>query len=79
MPAEWALCVVVPIFKGKGDIRNCSCYGAVKLHEHGMKVVKRVLEKRLRRIVSVDEMQFGFMPERESIDAVFLLRRMQEE
>ena len=29
-----------------------------------MKVVEKVLEKRLRRIVTVDEMQFGFMPER---------------
>ena len=24
-PAEWALGIVVSIFKGKGDIRNCSC------------------------------------------------------
>ena len=24
-------------------------------------------------------MQFGFMPERETIDAVFILRRMQED
>ena len=79
MPVEWALSVVVPILKGKGDIRNCSCYRAVKLLEHGMKVVERVLEKRLRRIVSVDEMQFGFMPERGTIDAVFIMRRMQEE
>ena len=27
MLAEWALNIVVPNFKGKGDIRNCSCYG----------------------------------------------------
>ena len=27
----------------------------------------------------VDEMQFGSMPERGTIDAVFILRRMQEE
>ena len=47
MPAELALSIVVPIFKGKGDIMNCSCYGAVKLLEHGMKVVEKVLEKRL--------------------------------
>ena len=32
----------------------------VKLLEHGMKVVEWVLEKRLHRIVTVDEMQFGF-------------------
>ena len=29
--------------------------------------------------MSVNEMQFGFMPERGKIDAVFILRRMQEE
>ena len=36
MSVEWALSIVVPIFKGKGDIRNCSFYRAVKLLEHGM-------------------------------------------
>ena len=44
-----------------------------------MMVVERVLKKMLHRIVSVDEIQFGFMPERGTIDAVFILRRMQEE
>ena len=53
MPAEWDLSIVFPISKGKVDIRNCSCYVVVKLFEHGMKVVERVLEKRLCRIVSV--------------------------
>ena len=76
MPAEWALCIVVPIIKGKVDIRNCSCYEVVKLLGHGMKVVERVLEKRFSRIVSVDEMQFDCMPERGTIDAVFILRRL---
>ena len=46
--------MVVPIFNWMGDIRNCSCYGAVKLLEHGLKLVERVLERRLHRIVSVD-------------------------
>ena len=44
MPVEL---IVVPIVKGKGDIRNCGCYRAVMLLEHAMKVVVRVLEKRL--------------------------------
>ena len=38
-----------------------------------------LLGKRLCRIVTVDEMQFGFMPERGTIDAVFILSRLQEE
>ena len=56
----------------KGDIRNCSCHRAVKFVEHGMKVV----ERRLCIIVYADEMQFGFMPERGTIDAVSILRRV---
>ena len=73
LPAEWALSKVVPIFKGKGDIRNCSCYGAVTLLDQGMKVDERVLQKRLSRIVTADEIQFIILPERGTTDAVFIL------
>ena len=76
---EWALSVVVPIFKGKGNAMSCGAYRGVKLLEHAMKIVEKVLEKRLRRMVKVDEMQFGFMPGKGTIDAVFILRRLQEE
>ena len=78
MPVEWALSIVVLIFKGKGDIRNSSCYRAAKLLVHGLEVMKRVIGKRLYRIVTVDDIQFGFMSERGAIDVVFILRRMQE-
>jgi hypothetical protein len=79
MPDEWALSVVIPIFKGKGDTMSCGAYRGVKLLEHAMKIVERVLEKRMRSMVKVDEMQFGFMPGKGTIDAVFILRRLQEE
>ena len=54
MPVEWALSTVVPIFKGNGYgyTRNCSCNRSVKLLKHGKKVVERVLETRLCRILS---------------------------
>ena len=42
MPIEMALSIVFPIFMGKSDIRNCCQYGAVKLLENGMKMVKRI-------------------------------------
>ena len=69
---------MVLIFKVKDDIRNCSCYGAVKCLGHGMKVMERVLVKRFCTVVSVDEIQFSFMPERGTIGVVFILRRMHE-
>ena len=44
-----------------------------------MKIVEKVLERRVWRMVKVDEVQFGFMPGKGTIDAVFFLRRLQEE
>ena len=43
-----------------------------------MKIVERVL-KRIRELVKVDDMQFGFMPGKGTTDALFILRRMQKE
>ena len=53
MLAEWFLSTVVSFFKGKVDVRNCSCYRAVKHLELGMMVVEMLLEKRLPRILTV--------------------------
>jgi len=47
MPNDWKTSVVVPIFKGKGDILNCGTYRGVKLLEHVIKIVERVLERRI--------------------------------
>ena len=44
-----------------------------------MKIVVRVLERRIRELVYIDSMQFGFMPGRGTTDALFEVRRMQEE
>ena len=45
MPEDRATCVVIPILKGKVDIMNCGMYGGVKLLEHAMKIVEKVLMK----------------------------------
>ena len=70
---------MVPIIKGKCDISNCTFYRDMKLGKHGIEVLGKLLERRLHRIVTVNEMQFGFMPERGTMDAVFILRRQKEE
>ena len=38
-----------------------------------MKVPERVLEKRIRCRVSIENMQFGFMPGNGFTDAIFLM------
>ena len=44
-----------------------------------MKIVEKLLEKRLQCMVKVNKIQFGFMPGKGKVDAVFILRRLQEE
>ena len=79
MPEVWKTSAVVPMFKGKGIVMDGGAYRGVKLLEHAMKIVERVLENRIRGLVTIDHMQFGFMAGKGTIHALFILRRMQEE
>ena len=79
MPDEWKASVIVPIYKGKGDVMSCGSYRGVKLLEHAMKIVERVLERRIRTLIYLNEMQFGFMAGKQTADAIFIVRRMQKE
>ena len=44
-----------------------------------MKIVERILERRIRTPVKLNKMQFGFMPGKRTVDAIFIVKRMQEE
>ena len=79
MPDERKTSVIVPMFKGEGDVMSCELYKGVKLLEHAMKIVERVLERRIRILFNFNEMQYGFMPGKGTVDAIFIVRRMQEE
>ena len=73
MPDEWKTSVIVPIFKGKGDVMSCGSYRVVKLLEHATKIVERVLEGQRQTLVNFNDMQFGFMPGKRTVDAIFSL------
>ena len=47
MPDEWKTSLIVFIFKGMGDVMSCGSYRGVKLLEHAMKIVERILERRI--------------------------------
>ena len=44
-----------------------------------MKIVERGMERRIRELVNIHAMQFGFVPGRTTTDALFVVQRMQEE
>ena len=50
---------------------DCGAYTGVKLLEHAMKIVESVLENRIRGLVTIDNMQFGFMPGKGMTHAFF--------
>ena len=64
--------------KGKGGVKNCNAYRGIKLFKHAMRIVERVLERRIREVVNVDGMQFGFMPDRGTTVVLFIFGRVQE-
>ena len=68
----------MPVYKGKGDPLVCVSYRDIKLMEQPMKVLERLLEKRIRCQLSIDNMQFGFMPGKGTTDAIFIMRQVQE-
>ena len=70
--------VLVPIFKNKGDVQSCSNYRGIKLISHTMKLWERVVEARLRREVTINEQQYGFMPRKSTTDTMFALRVFME-
>ena len=51
---------------------NCGMYMGVRLIEHSMKIAEKVHDKILRKIATIDDMQFGFMSGKCTIDAVFI-------
>ena len=77
MPDEWRS-TLVPIFKNKGDIQSCTNYRGIKLMSHTMKLWERVIEHRLRGMTHITMNQFGFMPGRSTMEAIFLIRQVME-
>ena len=73
IPRDWELSTLLPIYKGKGDPLECGAHTAIKLLEHEMTLFERVLERRLREKVNINDIQFGFMPGKETTDGIFVV------
>ena len=75
---EWRRRVLVPLYKGKGDIKECGNYRGIKLMSRTMKLWERVIEARTRKKMKIAEQQFGFVPGRSITDEIFCLRMLLE-
>ena len=73
MPSSWRQSILIPIFKGKGDIQECKNYRGIKLLSHTFKIWER-----MRQCTNIPESPFGFMPGRSTTYAIFILKQTIE-
>ena len=59
---------ILNLYTGKGGALNRGNYRGLKLTEHVMKVMERIVDELIRQIIKIDEMQF----------AIFIIRQLQE-
>ena len=78
IPEDWCKSWMVNVYKGKGNALECGSYRGIRLLEHVMKILERVVEARVRKVVKIDDMQFGFMAGKGTTDAIFIVRQLQE-
>ena len=50
----------------------------IRLIEHVMKILDRIVDARVRRIVNINDMQFGFMAGKGTTDAIFIVHQLQK-
>ena len=78
MPKDWRKSWMLSIYKGKGDVLDCRSHRSINLIDHLMKVLVRLAEKKVKSKSTLDSMQFGFTSGKETTDAIFIVRQMQE-
>ena len=78
VPSDWEQSFIVCLYKGKGNALERGNYRGLKLTEQVMKDLERIVDDLIRQLVSVDDSQFGFVPDRGTTDGIFVVRQLQE-
>ena len=63
---------MLSIYKGKGNFLDCGSHRGIKLIDHVMKVLERLVEK-VKSKSTLDSMQFGFTSGKDTTDAIFIV------
>ena len=67
IPCNQNVSIIISLFKGKGEILN--------LTECLLKLIGQIIESFIHNIVKIDDIQFGFMNES---DTIFIVRQAEE-
>ena len=77
---EWEAACIVPVYKGKGDRRDCANYRGIIILSiprkiYGMVLISKVIESTKNQVA---EEQGGFRSGRGCIDQIFILKQLVE-
>ncbi|XP_047988405.1 uncharacterized protein LOC125228012 [Leguminivora glycinivorella] len=78
IPDAWRRSHLIPFYKGKGDVRDCGNYRAIKLMDHTFKLWERIINSRLNCIVKLTPNQCGFVAGKGTSDAIQAIRILIE-
>ena len=77
IPEDWEMSFILNLYKGMGDAFNRGNYRGLKLTEHMMKVMERIVDGMIREMMAIDKKQFAFVPGRGTTDAIFIIRQLR--
>ena len=80
VPEDWVLAIIIPLFKGKGDVHDCSNYRGISLLSVVGKLYGRILINRIKGKTEnvISEVQGGFRRGMGCADQTFIVRQICE-
>ena len=78
MPQSWRKIEISQLYKGKRSVLECGTNRGIKLMAHTLKLWERIIDQRIRQIVELDDIQFGFKKGRSTTEPICALRILQE-
>ncbi|XP_050344603.1 uncharacterized protein LOC126769729 [Nymphalis io] len=80
VPQEWKDAIICKLYKAKGDVSDCSSYRGISLLSSAGKILAHIINSRLSELAEqhLPESQCGFRPSRGAVDAISIVRQLQE-
>jgi hypothetical protein len=80
VPLDWQRAVIIPLWKNKGNKRDCETYRGISLLSQAGKMFAKIIESRIRPIaeLQLNNSQFGFRKGKGCTDAIFAMRQLSE-
>ncbi len=76
VPEDWRKAIIVPLYKGKGNRKECNSYRGISLLSVPGKIYGRNLKERMMKVTdkSVGDEQGGFWKGRGCVDQIFAMK-----